>query len=120
MAQATGMAQAIGVDFGTTNSVVAVRHDDASVSVLRHGPALRDVFRTVLCFWAEEARGRQLLHHAAGPAAIDAYLEDPLDSRLIMSMKTYLAQRSFTQTSVFGRIYTLERLVAAFLRALLA
>jgi hypothetical chaperone protein len=114
------MARAIGVDFGTTNSVVAVRNDDASVSVLRHGPALRDVFRTVLCFWAEETRGRQLLHHAAGPAAIDAFLEDPLDSRLIMSMKTYLAQRSFTETRVFGRIFTLERLVAAFLRVLLA
>jgi hypothetical chaperone protein len=111
--------QAIGVDFGTTNSVVAVLNDDSSVSVRRHGPALADVFRTVLCFWAEEVRGRQLLHEAAGPAAIDAYLEDPLDSRLIMSMKTYLAQRSFTETRVFGRIFTLERLVATFLRALL-
>jgi len=114
------MARAIGVDFGTTNSVVAVLNDDASVNVLRHGPALGDVFRTVLCFWAEEVRGRQLLHEAAGPAAIEAYLGDPLDSRLIMSMKTYLAQRSFTQTRVFGRIFTLERLVAAFLRGLLA
>jgi hypothetical chaperone protein len=114
------MARAIGVDFGTTNSVVAVLNDDASVSVLRHGPALRDVFRTVLCFWAEEARGRQVLHQEAGPAAIDAFLEDPLDSRLIMSMKTYLAQRSFTETRVFGRIFTLERLVATFLQALLA
>jgi hypothetical chaperone protein len=114
------MVQAIGVDFGTTNSVVAVRQDDGSVSVLRHGSALQDVFRTVLCFWAEEARGRQLLHDAAGPAAIDAYLEDPLDSRLIMSMKTYLAQRSFTDTRIFGRIFTLERLIATFLRALLS
>jgi hypothetical chaperone protein len=114
------MARAIGVDFGTTNSVVAVLNDDASVSVLRHGVALGDVFRTVLCFWAEEVRGRQLLHDAAGPAAIEAYLEDPLDSRLIMSMKTYLAQGSFTETRVFGRIFTLEKLVAAFLRALLA
>ena len=56
---------AIGVDFGTTNSVVAVLNDDASVNVLRHGPGLGDVFRTVLCFWAEEVRGRQLLHEAA-------------------------------------------------------
>jgi hypothetical chaperone protein len=113
------MIQAIGVDFGTTNSVVAVRQSDGVVSVLRHGPALREVFRTVLCFWAEEARGRHLLHHAAGPAAIDAYLEDPLDSRLIMSMKTYLAQRTFTETRIFGRIFTLEKLVATFLRTLL-
>jgi hypothetical chaperone protein len=114
------MLHTIGIDFGTTNSVVALRHDDGTTSVLRHGPSLSDVFRTVLCFWAEEAKGRQLLHHAGGPGAIDAYLEDPLDSRLIMSMKTYLAQRSFTETRIFGRIFTLERLVATFLRMLLA
>lgn len=114
------MVQAIGVDFGTTNSVVALRQDDGSVTVLRHSQGLRNVFRTVLCFWAEEARGRQILHGSAGPAAIDAYLEDPLDSRLIMSMKTYLAQRSFTETRIFGHIFTLEKLIAAFLRVLLA
>jgi hypothetical chaperone protein len=114
------MVQAIGLDFGTTNSVIALRRDDGRVSTFRHAPSQSDVFRTVLCFWAEEARGRQHLHHAAGPAAIDAYLEDPLDSRLIMSMKTYLAQKSFTETRIFGRIFTLERLVATFLRGLLA
>jgi hypothetical chaperone protein len=114
------MTSAIGVDFGTTNSVVVLCRDDGSTRILRHGPSLSDVFRTVLCFWAEEARGRQLLHHAAGPAAIEAYLEDPLDSRLIMSMKSYLAQRSFTETRIFGRIFTLERLIATFLRAVLA
>jgi hypothetical chaperone protein len=114
------LVEAIGVDLGTTNSVVAMRHDDGSVSVLRHGPGLREVFRTVLCFWAEERRGRQHLHHAAGPAAIEAFIEDPLDSRLIMSMKTFLAQKSFTETRIFGRIFTLEKLIATFLRALLA
>jgi len=114
------MAQAVGVDFGTTNSVVALRHPDGSTRTLRHGPALAETFRTVLCFWAEETRGGQHLAHAAGPGAIAAYLEDPLDSRLIMSMKTYLAQRSFSETRIFGRGFTLERLVATFLRDLLA
>lgn len=114
------MIQTIGIDFGTTNSVVALRHEDGTTSVLRHGPGLADVFRTLLCFWSEEERGRQVFHQAAGPAAIEAYLEDPLDSRLIMSMKTYLAQRSFTETRIFGRIFTLEALIATFLRILLA
>jgi hypothetical chaperone protein len=49
------LAQSIGVDFGTTNSVVAVRQSDGSVAVLRHCHVLGDVFRTVLCFWAVEA-----------------------------------------------------------------
>lgn len=111
------MIKAIGVDFGTTNSVVALLHDDGSVTTQRH--ATSDVFRSVLCFWSEETPARRMLHHAAGPAAIAAYVEDPLDSRLIMSMKTYLAQRSFTETRIFGHRFTLERLIGQLLRVLL-
>ncbi|MBV9812665.1 MAG: Hsp70 family protein [Acetobacteraceae bacterium] len=112
----------VGVDFGTTNSVMAVAHADGSIATARFASAgdTADVFRSVLCFWPEETAARTLLHHAAGPAAIAAYLDDPLDSRLIMSMKTYLAQRSFAQTQLFGRPFTLERLIGTFLRALLA
>jgi hypothetical chaperone protein len=112
------MVKAVGIDFGTTNSVVALLHEDGSITTRRH--ATLDVFRSVLCFWTEPLPGRTLLHHAAGPEAITAYLEDPLDSRLIMSMKTYLAQKSFTETRIFGHRFTLERLIGWFLRALLA
>src|SRR5579872_6943876 len=108
------MIRAVGVDFGTTNSVVAMLHEDGSVTTRRH--ASLDVFRSVLCFWAEPGVGRTHLRQAAGPEAIAAYLEDPLDSRLIMSMKTYLAQRSFTETRIFGHPFTLERLIGCFLR----
>jgi hypothetical chaperone protein len=62
--------------------------------------------------------GRSQLHHAAGPAAIETYLDDPLDSRLVMSTKTYLASRSFTSTALMGRIWTLEQLIGLFLREL--
>ncbi len=112
------MVKAVGIDFGTTNSVVALLHDDGSVTTQRH--ASLDVFRSLLCFWAEPRPGRSVLHHAAGPEAITAYLEDPLESRLIMSMKTFLAQKSFTETRIFGHRFTLERLIGWFLRALLA
>ena len=111
------MAGVIGVDFGTTNSVVSVLRPDGGVETARLADP--DVFRTVLSFWIEERRGSTALRHAAGPAAVEAYLEEPLDSRLIMSMKTYLAQRSFTQTRIFGRPFTLEQLVGCFLRELL-
>ncbi len=108
----------IGIDFGTTNSVLAVLDADGRSRSLNFGA--HEVFRSVLCFWAEQQGVGTTLRHAAGPEAIAAYLDDPLDSRLIMSMKTYLAQRSFSETRVFGRRYTLEMLIAAFLRALLA
>ncbi len=113
------MVSVIGVDFGTTNSVVSFLDEDGGSRVIRFGSGALDVFRTVLCFWAEQVGVGTSLRHAAGPAAIEAYLDDPLDSRLIMSMKTYLAQRSFSETRVFGRRHTLESLVATFLRALL-
>src|SRR5271165_226876 len=102
------MRPLLGVDFGTTNSVVSELAPDGTVRSRRFSLGLADfdVFRTVLCFWNEAGKGRSALHHAAGPAAIEAYLDDPVDSRLIMSMKSYLAQRSFTQTNVFGRIFT--------------
>jgi hypothetical chaperone protein len=105
------MRPAIGIDFGTTNSVLAMLRPDGGCETLRHPTG--EVFRSVLCFWAGVG-GRT--SHAAGPAAIDAYLDDPLESRLIMSLKSYLAQRSFTETRIFGRSWRLEELVALFLR----
>lgn len=131
------MVKAIGIDFGTTNSVVALLHEDGAVTTHQHAAGathqhaagathqhaadatLVDVFRTILCFWTDDVRGRHTLHHAAGPGAINAYLDDPLDSRLIMSMKSFLAQKSFTETRIFGHLFTLERLIGQFLRALL-
>lgn len=109
------MRPAIGIDFGTTNSVVALRGADGSVRTLRH--ATGEVFRSVLCFWSD---GRGGARHAAGPAAIEAYLDEPLESRLIMSMKSYLAQPGFTETRILGRAWRLEDLVGLFLRELLA
>jgi hypothetical chaperone protein len=103
----------IGIDFGTTNSVVALRRGDGVETLAR---PTGDVFRSVLCFW-QEGTGRS--RHAAGPAAVEAYLEDPFDSRLLLSMKSHLAQPSFTETRIHGRAWTLERLIALFLRELL-
>ena len=105
-----------GIDFGTTNTVIALLGADGTTRSAIFGT--EQVFRSVLCFWSEEGRSGRSLHHAAGPEAITAYLDDPLDSRLIMSMKTYLAQRSFVDTRIFGRRFSLPDLIAHFLRAL--
>lgn len=114
------MKPIVGIDFGTTNSVVALMGADGVVTTARFpaGVEAQDVFRSVLCFWNDDARSGGRLRHAAGPAGIEAYVDDPLDTRLIMSMKTYLAQRSFTETRIYGRPFTLPQLIGTFLRAL--
>ena len=107
----------IGVDFGTTNSVVAVADEDNALHSARIevSAAAVETIRSVLCLWSQ----RGALRHAIGPDAVQRYLDDPGECRLIMSMKTYLAQRSFSETRVFGQSFTLERLVGLFLGALL-
>lgn len=109
------MRPRIGIDFGTTNSVVSLRHPDGQVKTLRHPTG--EVFRSILSFW-HGAGGRT--EHAAGPAAMAAYLDEPFENRLIMSMKSYLAQGSFTETRIFGRTWELPALIGLFLRELLA
>ena len=112
---------AIGVDFGTTNSVVSFLNSNGSTTTTRYplGKAELEVIRSVLCFWNDGTKDRVALRHAVGAEAIEAYLDDPLESRLMMSLKTYLAQRSFSETRVFGRPFTLEDLIALFLRGIL-
>ncbi len=61
------------------------------------------MIRSVLCFWNDGGTDGVVLRDAVGPAAIEAYLDDPLESRLIRSLKSYLAQRSLSETRVFGR-----------------
>jgi len=60
----------IGVDFGTTNSVVTALRPDGTVETVRHafGAAEIDVVRSVLCFWNDGDRNRIVLRHAVGPA----------------------------------------------------
>lgn len=114
------MRPVIGIDFGTTNSVLTVLDEHGTPHAARFslGSESYDVFRSVLCYWQEHDGARIIDHHEAGPWAIRAYLEDSLDSRLIMSMKTYLAQKSFRETRIYGRPTTLETMIATFLRAL--
>jgi hypothetical chaperone protein len=53
-----------------------------------------------------------------GPRAIDAYLAAEGEGRLIQSMKSYLADRTFQATSIFGRTTSLVDLLGTLLREL--
>ncbi len=107
---------AIGVDFGTTNTVAAF--DDgrgATELVAFDTPSGPDsTFRSTLSFHPDpsEPTGRVV---NAGPWAIEAYLDDPSDTRFIQSFKSYAASPLFTETRILGRRYTFEDMMSAFL-----
>nr|WP_292050787.1 MULTISPECIES: Hsp70 family protein [unclassified Brevundimonas] len=109
----------IGIDFGTTNTVVAISHPggDTHVMTLEGPEGLEKGWRSALGF--------QLVHNAggvaervitAGPWAIEAYLEDPLETRFIQSFKNFAASSAFTETVIDSKRYKFEDLLAAFLK----
>jgi hypothetical chaperone protein len=97
----------VGIDFGTTNSAVAVAGDDGGVELVPLGG--ERTWRTVLYFES----GGQL---TAGAPAIARYLETEGDGRLVQSIKSHLASASFTKTSILGRRWALDDMIAAYLR----
>lgn len=107
----------IGIDFGTTNSVLAVAENDAQARVLpfTFENTTRDMVRTALAF---RRSGRHEPVSEAGPWAIDMFLEAPEDTRFLQSFKSFAASHAFTDTAVFARRFTFSQLLEVFLRRL--
>jgi len=109
---------ALGFDFGTTNSSLALLTPDSGLQ-LASFPSLAgplQSFRSVL--YLEQSRtgaGPRKTHALTGPAAIEHYLQADEKGRLIQSLKSHLSSRSLTGTEVFGRRYKLEDLIARIL-----
>jgi hypothetical chaperone protein len=112
---------AIGIDFGTTNTVVALPGEDGHARLVSFPTDGGDIvaFRSALSFHApaHDEAGRVV---EAGPFAIEAYVEEPLETRFIQSFKSYAASPLFTETQILRRRFTFEDLLAAFLLRLKA
>jgi len=111
------MTFSLGIDFGTTNTVVALAAADGPAHLIRFPAAERRdlfAFRSCLSFHAppEHPNERAI---AAGPWAIDAYVEDPVETRFIQSFKSFAASESFTETQIINRRYRFEDLLSTFL-----
>ncbi|HEY4031399.1 MAG TPA: Hsp70 family protein [Caulobacteraceae bacterium] len=115
------MGAVLGVDFGTTNTVLSMHSGDGAPVVLPFAApeARATAFRSVLSFreHPDPARPRVV---EAGPWAIEEYLEDPLDTRFIQSFKSFAASASFQSTDIFSRRYAFEDLLSSFLTRLRA
>ena len=112
-------ASALGLDFGTTNSVVALADGEGGTKLVSFGDSGEAVFRSALCFWEEE-RGWNGIAHEAGPWAIDEYLQSPLDSRFIQSFKSVAASPLFERAMIFNKPFRFEDMGRLFLQRLVA
>lgn len=113
---------AIGIDFGTTNSVVALAAADGSVTT-RSFPTQQgavDAYRSALMFWREGRPPQARIVHVSGPDALDMALGMTTEHRFLQSLKTHLSSRAFQETRLFGKLYRLEDLIGTFLADLTA
>lgn len=121
MATGTPAARAVGIDFGTTNSVIATATGAGEARLVRfYAPdGTSAVFRSALCFW-EDSAVRGGLAHEAGPWAIAEFLDMPDGSRFIQSFKSVAANALFEHATIFEKRLRFEDLGKVFLEHLRA
>lgn len=110
------MTPLVGIDFGTTNSAVAVIGDDGNARLAPLpgiGGSVAPTWRTVLYFEPPEDGGPPAV--SAGAPAIDRYLETEGQGRFVQSIKSHLASALFSGTTIFGRRHRIEDLITTYL-----
>ncbi len=105
------MTTSFGIDFGTTNSVLAVSRDgEVDIVNINSSEISEKTLKSVLFFDEEK-------NISVGQEAIDQYLSyGCMYGRFLQSIKTFLPNRSFKETQIFGKRFELEDLVALILK----
>ncbi len=102
-----------GIDFGTTNSVLAIYDEEA-------GALQGTVMIPSLIYFYQQPGPGSTPNYVAGEAAITAYLADGMRGRFIKSVKQILSKSSFTETRIQNKRYNAADLVAIILKELKA
>ena len=99
-----------GIDFGTTNSALSIyRNGGVEILPIDEFNVNSSLMRSVLYFNEEN-------EIFAGNEAINHYVNEGAAGRFMQSIKTFLPNRSFESTEVYGRKYGIDDLVAIILR----
>ncbi|MEH7865993.1 Hsp70 family protein [Rhizobium laguerreae] len=113
------MAQALGFDFGTTNTVLAMADGGATRSMaFTSTEGTADSMRTALSFMKDAQLGASALKVEAGHAAIRQFIDNPGECRFLQSIKTFAASALFQGTLIFAKRYNFEDLMEIFVRRL--
>ncbi|OGI34349.1 MAG: molecular chaperone [Candidatus Moranbacteria bacterium RIFOXYA2_FULL_43_15] len=104
----------LGLDFGTTNSALAINRDGKVeiVDVDEFNPNGKTM-RSVLFFDEEK-------NVYVGYEAIAKYVEEISYGRYMQSIKAFLSDKTFESTEIYGKTYEIEDLVAIILRKIRA
>lgn len=113
------MAQALGFDFGTTNTVLAMADGGATRSMaFTSTEGTADSMRTALSFMKDAQLGASVLKVEAGHAAIRQFIDNPGECRFLQSIKTFAASALFQGTLIFAKRHNFEDLMEVFVRRL--
>ncbi|MGO8021406.1 Hsp70 family protein [Rhizobium leguminosarum] len=113
------MAQALGFDFGTTNTVLAMADGGATRSMaFTSTEGTADSMRTALSLMKDAQLGASALKVEAGHAAIRQFIDNPGECRFLQSIKTFAASALFQGTLIFAKRHNFEDLMEIFVRRL--
>ncbi|KLN62143.1 hypothetical protein WH96_00980 [Kiloniella spongiae] len=106
----------IGIDFGTTNTVIALADPKGVVKSVKfkHDDILHDVYRSLLCYEKHSPAKNSRVDVAGGPWALEQYLTARGEVRFLQSFKSHIASKLFQETQIFSKRYTLQDIMADF------
>ncbi len=97
-----------GIDFGTTNSALAIL-DTQTNEIVR-------MFTTPsLLFFPEDQNAKGDIAYSVGQEAVQRYVESRMQGRFMKSIKRVLPNKSFHDTKISGKKFKAEDLVAMIL-----
>lgn len=106
------MPTIFGLDFGTTNSVLAINTDDkCRVIDLDKDAPNKKTLRSVLYFNEDK-------DIFIGQQAIDEYVKNGAHGRFMQSIKSFLPSSVFDRAMVYGKSYEIDDLIAIVIKGI--